>query len=203
MDDTFANIKNDRQADFNGLNSIFTDIHFTMEKEKDGALPFPDILVCRRNNGEIRTLVFRKTTDTLQMHSYKSEHPQTHKRRCVKVLFKRVETHCSTPKAKEEELLYLKRQFFLTCFPSSFIQKTLQKRPAAITGTRPDVWQAIPYVANTSEAVARLLKPQAIGVAHRQAGTLRSRLMTIKDRIDPSEHSSIVHRAQCKDCSSI
>ncbi len=64
------------------------------------------------------------------------------------------------------------------------------------------MWQAIPYIANISEAVARLLKPYGIGVAYRPAGTLRSRLMKIKDRIDPSEQSSIIYRTQCKDCTS-
>ncbi len=46
MDDTFAIIKNDRQLDFKTpLNSIFTDIQFPMEEEKDGALPFLDVRV--------------------------------------------------------------------------------------------------------------------------------------------------------------
>ncbi len=53
-----------------------------------------------------------------------------------------------------------------------------------------------------SEAVARLLKPYGVGVARRLAGKLHSRLMRIKDRVDPSEQSSVTHRDQCKDCSS-
>ncbi len=75
-----------------------------MEEEKGGTLPFLDVLVRRRDNGELTTSVFRKTTNTLQMLSYKSIHPQAHRRSYVKTLFKRVETHCSTPEAKEEEL---------------------------------------------------------------------------------------------------
>ncbi len=109
VDENFTIIKSDRQAAFKAhLNSIFTDIQFKMEEEKNGALPFLDVLVRRRDNGELTTSVFRKTTNILQMLSYKSNHPQTHKRSCVKPLFKRVETHCSTPEAKEEELRYLK-----------------------------------------------------------------------------------------------
>ncbi len=135
-----------------------------MEEEKDGALPFLDALVRRRDNGELTTSVFRKTTNTSQMLSYKSNHPQAHKRSCVKTLFKRVEAHCSTPEAKEEELRYLKRQFSLNGNPSSFVQKTLRKRPAGSTIARPSMWQAIPYIANISEAVTRLLKPHGIGV---------------------------------------
>ncbi len=56
-----------------------------------------------------------------------------------------------------------------------------------------------PYIADISEAVARLLKPYRVGVAH-CPGTLHSRLMRIKDRVDPSEQSSIIYTAQCKDC---
>ncbi len=132
---------------------------------------------------------------------YKSNHPQTHKRSGVKTLFKRVATHCSTPEAIEEELPYLKRQFSLSDYPNSFVQKTLRNRPAGSTVARQSIRKAIAYIANISEAVARLLKLYGSGVVHRRAGTLRSRLMTMKDRIDPSEQSSIIYRAQCKDCS--
>ncbi len=172
VDDTFTIIPGGRQTDFKAhVNSIFTDIQFTMEEEKYGVLPFLDILVRQRDNGELTTSVFRKTTNTLQMLSFNSNRPQTYKRSCVKTLSKRVETRCSTPEAKEEELRYLKRQFSLNGYPSSFIQKTLRKRPAGSTIARPSMWQAIPTIANISEAVARLLKPYGIGVAHRPAGT--------------------------------
>ncbi len=162
-----------------------------MEEEKDEALPFLDVLVRRRDDGELTTSVFRKTTNTLQMLAYNTNHPQAHKRSCVKTLFKRVEKHCSTPEAKEEELRYHKRQLSPNGYPSSFVQKTLRKRPAGSTIARPSIWQANPYIANISKAVARFLKPHGIGVAHRPAGTLRSRLMRIKDRIDPSEQSPV------------
>ncbi len=50
--------------------------------------------------------------------------------------------------------------------------------------------------------IATHQKPNGVGVAQRLAGTLRSRLMRIKDPVDPSEQSSIIYRAQCKDSSS-
>ncbi len=54
---------------------------------------------------------------------------------------------------------------------------------AGSTVARSSAWQAIPYI-------ARLLGPHKIGVVHPPAGTLRSRLMRIKDRIDPKEQSN-------------
>ncbi len=58
----------------------------------------------------------------------KCKHPQAHNGRFVKTLMKRLDTHCHTSEAKEEELRYLKRQFSLNGYPRSFDQKTLRKR---------------------------------------------------------------------------
>ncbi len=163
-------IKSSRQANFTTYqNSIFTDIHFMVEVEKDGVLPFLDVLAHRRNNGELTTSVFRKTPNTLQILSYNSNHPQTDERSRVETLFKRMDTHCITLEAKKKK--------HVTSSP---------------TVERPSLWQAIPYTANISEAVARLLKPYGIRVAHRPAGKLRSRLMRIKDGVDSIEQSSII-----------
>ncbi len=68
----------------------------------------------------------------------------TQKKLRKKKLFKRVETHCSTPEAKEEELRYLTRQFSLNGYPISFVQKTLRKRPAGSAVARSSIWQVIP-----------------------------------------------------------
>ncbi len=93
MADTFVIIESGREADFKThLNSIFPDIPFTMEEEKDGVLPFLNVLVRRRDNGELTTSVL----------SFNSNHPQTHKRSCVKTLLI-VETHYSTPEATSRD----------------------------------------------------------------------------------------------------
>ncbi len=58
VDETFAVIKRGRQADFKAHPySIFMDIQFTMEEEEDGALSFLDVLVHRRDDGELKTSV--------------------------------------------------------------------------------------------------------------------------------------------------
>ncbi len=57
-------------------------------------------------------------------------------------------------------------------------------------------------IANISEAVTRLLRPYGVGVSDRPSGTLASRQMRIKDRVDLSEQPSIIYRDQCKEYSS-
>ncbi len=44
-------------------------------------------------------------------------------------------------------------------------------------------WQDTPIAANMAEAVARLIKPYEVRVAHGQAGTLHSRLLKSKTRV--------------------
>ncbi|VDN23609.1 unnamed protein product [Dibothriocephalus latus] len=59
--DTFVIIERSRLADFRNLpNGIFPDIQFTREEESARLLPFLDVLVTRRPNGELSTTVYRK-----------------------------------------------------------------------------------------------------------------------------------------------
>ncbi|XP_048519274.1 uncharacterized protein LOC125503262, partial [Dendroctonus ponderosae] len=46
------------------VNSINPKIQFTMEVEKDGRLPFLDVLVTRKANGKLAHTVYRKPTHT-------------------------------------------------------------------------------------------------------------------------------------------
>ncbi|BHF79918.1 hypothetical protein SprV_0702304200 [Sparganum proliferum] len=83
------------------LNSVDPDIQFTMEAETNNQLPFLDVLVRRCTTGQLQTAVFRKSTDTRQILHFNSNHLLSHKRTCVRTLFRRVETHSSTLKDKK------------------------------------------------------------------------------------------------------
>ncbi len=144
-----------------------------------------------------RTSIHR-TTNFLQVLSFNSNHPQTHRRRCVKTLFKRVETHCSTPEAKEEEMRYLKRQVSLNGNPNSFLKKDSAKKTNRHRHGNTEPLASYPLYGQhlwSSRAPTQTLWS-------RSCPSSRSPLMRIKDRVDPSEQPSIIYRAQCKDCSS-
>ena len=67
VDDTFVAWSHELEeldAFLSHLNSRHPNIQFTMENEKDGALPFLDVLVTRKPNGKLGHRVHRKPTHT-------------------------------------------------------------------------------------------------------------------------------------------
>ncbi|BHF63057.1 hypothetical protein SprV_0200604600 [Sparganum proliferum] len=105
VDDTFVIIERDQVlTSQDHINAVFPDIQFTMEEEENNQLAFLDVLVCRKDCGGLKTKVFRKATNTMQVLNFNSNNPISHKRSCVRTLYRRVETHCSEPEDKIAEL---------------------------------------------------------------------------------------------------
>ena len=66
-------------------------IKFTYESEDEKRMPFLDILIVRKPNGQLRLLVYRKKTHTDQYLNFASHHPLQHKLSVVRTLL----TRCS------------------------------------------------------------------------------------------------------------
>ncbi|BHF84196.1 hypothetical protein SprV_0902734600 [Sparganum proliferum] len=202
VDDTFVIIKREMVQTFhNVLNSVSPDIQFTMEAENNNELPFLDVLVHRNPNGHLKTTVYRKAANTRQILSYHSKHPLSHKRSCVRTLYKRADTHCSEPDDKRSELRHLQRLFMANGYPRNFIERNRQSVPSRSPVTeRPKVWRAFPYIDGVSEAVSRLLRPLGIGIAHRPESTIRHLVMRPKTPLPPGEITNVIYRIQCSSC---
>nr|VZI33757.1 unnamed protein product [Spirometra erinaceieuropaei] len=169
-----------------------------MEEEKESKLSFLDVLICRQPDGKLSTSVYRKPTNTLQMLSYNSNHPLQHKRSCVRTLYRRVETHCSTPVAKLDEMKLLQELFRANGYPRTFVERSRkQPRMRNEEPIQPKSRRSIPYMKGVSEAVAGSLVPLGIGVAHRPDSTIRRQVMRPKDPILKQEMSVVVYRLQC------
>ncbi|BHF76657.1 hypothetical protein SprV_0501975600 [Sparganum proliferum] len=202
VDDTFVIIKREMVQEFhNALNSVSPDIQFTMEAENNKQLPFLDVLVHRKPSGHLKTTVYRKATNTSQILSYHSKHPLSHKRSCVRTLYKRAETHCSEPDDKRLELRNLQRLFMANGYPRNFIERNRQPGPSRNSVTeRPKIWRALPYIDGVSEAVSRLLRPLGIGIAHRPESTIRNLVMRPKTPLPRDETTNVIYRIQCSSC---
>ena len=87
VDDTFCILNKDHINDFHShLNSIYSHIQFTIEKEHNFSLPFLDVLVKRNSrNGNttthsfLSTTIYRKSTHTNRYLHYTSHHPKHQK----------------------------------------------------------------------------------------------------------------------------
>ncbi len=105
VDDTFVIVKrSEKAALFEKINSIIPGITFTEEEENANQFPFLDVLLQRSQDDALKTTVYRKPTHTDQLLQANSNHPISAKVAFIKPLFDRVETHCSTPQAKLEEI---------------------------------------------------------------------------------------------------
>nr|VZI42206.1 unnamed protein product [Spirometra erinaceieuropaei] len=198
VDDTFVVIDRDQLLTFKEcLNAVFPDIQFTMEEEENNQLAFLDVLICRKDCGGLKTKVFRKSTNTMQVLNFNSNHPISHQRSCVRTLFRRVETHCSEPEDKIAELQYLRRVFKANGYQSNFVNRCIRKMDEKPNRRDTKVWRALPHVKNVSEAVGRLLAPLGVGVAHRPEPTIRRQLMKPKEPLPRQETSGVVYRIWC------
>ncbi|XP_072427995.1 uncharacterized protein [Chiloscyllium punctatum] len=181
------------------INATLTEIRFTREEEQDNQLPFLDMMVQRTPNGEFTTKVYRKATHTDQVLNYESNHPNTHKRSCIKTLFKRATTHCSTPELqKEEEHLY--NVFTKNGYLCNFINRCLRERQRNEDMPQPKGLATLPYIKSISELTARLLRPLGLITAHKPTAALRQQLTRTKDPILSMSKTNVVYKIPCKDC---
>nr|VZI05851.1 unnamed protein product [Spirometra erinaceieuropaei] len=75
LDDTFVFIDRDQLLTFKEhLNAVFPEIKSTMEAEENNRLTFLDVLVCRKDCGGLKTKVFRKATNTMQVLNFNNNH---------------------------------------------------------------------------------------------------------------------------------
>nr|VZI05255.1 unnamed protein product [Spirometra erinaceieuropaei] len=203
VDDTFVILPQDMKESFRSkLNSIFPQIQFTMEEEKDGEIPFLDVQVSRQEDGALQTGVFRKTTDTAKILHYSSNHPwHINAVACGHSSY--ISTHCSTEAEKLRERKSLWRLVLSNGYPRSFINKCLYQRHMKTDGEqkqKPEFFRALPYMSDVSEATERMLRPLNVGLGHRPEVTIRRLLMRPKGRLPPEDTSGIVYRINCLDC---
>ncbi|VDN11994.1 unnamed protein product [Dibothriocephalus latus] len=99
----------------------------------------------------------------MQVLNFNSNHPISHKRSCVRTLYRRIETQCSEPEDKVTEIQYLRRMFGENGYPRDFVNWCMRRRDEPQNRTDPKFWRTIPYVKNMLEAHGRLLAPLAQG----------------------------------------
>ena len=106
------------------INSLHSNITFTLEIEKEGQLPFLDVLI-QRNHNTLETRVYRKPTHTNQYLNFKSHQHPCVKFGIVQCLTKRAIAICSKHHL-QEELDLLKDVFVANGYPKKNVNELMK-----------------------------------------------------------------------------
>ena len=210
VDDVFATVKtNEIDNVLQTINNATDNITFTVEQEHDNQLAFLDVLLTKNDDGTLNTQVYRKGTHTDQVLNYNSNHPTAHKISCVKTLFKRIDTHCNTQQAKQDERNYLYKTFRKNNYPTKFINRFTKRKRTTQLKHNPHNEQktekqrlTLPYIKTVSEITARLLKHHNVDVAHKPTNKLRTTFTGHKDKTEQLQRANAIYTFSCHNCTS-
>ena len=218
VDDTFVVIQKTKEDSFfNHLNTIDERIQFTREESRsDGSMPFLDTLVTINGDGSLSTKVYRKKTHTDLYLQWDSHHSIAAKYSVINTLHHRARAVCSNKQLLEEEEEHLKNVLPENKYPmwalnrmkiknkASSIQA--QRRPKntnanTTTGSKKS-YMVLPYVKGLSESMKNVGKKHGIQTYFKGGNTIKSLLMTPKDKDHITKKSGIIYRFKCNrvDC---
>ena len=154
------------------LNSINTNIKFTIEIESEGSIAFLDTKTTRQDDGSITLSVYKKATHTDRYLDFKSHHHPQHKHSVERTLMDRAK---NIPSTEEEALRETKRvaEALTDNYPTNFIyngRQLIRQQEVNDTGQRGMV--ILPYAKGFSERITKVLRGFNIKVAHKPIRTI-------------------------------
>ncbi|XP_046397785.1 uncharacterized protein LOC124164499 [Ischnura elegans] len=137
-----------------------------MVVEKDGCLPFLDVLVTKKPNGKLGHGVYRKATHTDRYLHASSHHHPTQKAALISTLVHRaysISDQLSLPAEKQHLVTALASNGYhsdMVLKRTAKMERKLKNKTPSPKTEKPKAagYATIPYVAGTSEKIARLLK---------------------------------------------
>jgi predicted GIY-YIG superfamily endonuclease len=147
------------------LNSFHHKVQFTHETEKDGTIPFLDILIKRTGNGKFEYNIYRKPTHTDKYLDWDSIHPSAHKTTVVNTLVQRALKICSE-KNLQNELAHIKNVLInRNNYPKKWVTNSMNRVITEFHKKLPKLPEELPrvilpYVKGLTESVARLISRQ-------------------------------------------
>ena len=189
------------------LNNQHRGIQFTMEEESGCKLPFPDVLVTKKDD-RLLTSVYRKPTHTERYIPFNSHHHRKTITGVLRGMRDRAHRICD-PSTKREELHHLEEVFQANGFPPALVTKTLQASPRQSSppppteDSQPEEPQktlCTPYVQGFSEKLERILAPLGIRSIFSSARTLKRTQMRVKSRLPDDKRRGVVYQILCNNC---
>ena len=147
-----------------------------------------------------RTTVYRKPTHTDRLLDQTSYNPTSHKATTVRTLTRRAQVVYDSRDSLTDETKHLNTVFIKNNYRTDFIKRNTYVRPNDSSNNSCTTTATIPYIRGTSEAIARILQPYNIRVAHKSIFTLQRLLADVKDKDEPEDRPGAVYKIKCSDC---
>ena len=192
------------------INNQDPHIQFTVEEpSQQGTLPFLDTLVTTELNNTFTTSVYRKPIHTDQYLHWDSNHFITAKQSIYKTLAHRVKIVSSNQKALNQELLHISRALQACQYPNWVLNQLQHKfqrnnQPSQennhnsnstnnnTNSNNRNITIVVPYIQGTGEKIKKVCKSKGIPVHFMGTNTLRTLLVTPKDKDPVKEENAML-----------
>lgn len=163
-----------------------------MELEKEGKLPFLDVLVTRKQDGTLGHAVYRKPTHTMRYLHAESHHHPAQKFGVLNTLINRA-IHISDKESINQEKSTLFKSLERNGYKKSLINKSFQKQRNNIEHKKSQTlgtveeenrkFVILPFVKGTSEKLGRIFKKHSIKTVFKPPSKIKDFLRPAKDKI--------------------
>ena len=202
------------------LNYKHPKIEFTLEREKNGILPFLDLSITRLPDRLI-TKVYRKETHTQKYAHWKSNLSKNCKLGVLKGLIHRAHLFCDLKEDLLSELELLRNVFISNGYPRRLVDRTINNswkvelKKQVYTSLseegildheeeeeNPGYYNTLnaPYIAGFSERLAKDLKGIDVGVTFCKGRTLYNSFCRLKPPCSKDMRKNVVYCIGCKSC---
>ncbi|XP_053691137.1 uncharacterized protein LOC128739666 [Sabethes cyaneus] len=213
-DDIFSIIKKgELETILAAMNGTHRNIHFTYELEKDGKLPFLDIIIIRQiESTETEIEIYRKPTNTKRVIPSSSNHSHQHKMAAFHHMTHRMETLPLSELGKQKELAHILEIAKLNGYKETTIQNMISKKRrdeykkslTTLTPITPELKRvAVEYDGNITRPLRQKMRKFGIDLVYTSRNNqLKNKLGSTKDPIEEQRKSG-VYEISCPQCEKV
>lgn len=205
VDDLFAVIKKaDEEIILDTLNAYHNKIKFTVEKEKDGTLPYLDMMIIN-DNSKIITNWYAKPTSSGRMINFYSTQPLQMKLNTGKSFIKKV-VQLSHKNYLQQNLEKIRNILSMNNYPSyitnDLIDKVLKNdanRNTCQEEKEKRNFYSVPYIPRLTEtkSLKGIIKDKTTTIAHKSNKTTRHLFNKNKSKLDKLKQNNVVYEIKC------
>ena len=210
MDDVIRSISGEHvESKLTELNNIHPNLKFTVEYERDGQIPYLDMLLIREGK-KVQSSWYCKPTDTGLVMNYHAMAPRRYKRGVVSGFVHRIHRACSTWQNFHLGLVKAKQVLEKNQYPSNFyepiirdtIEKIVLKTGKKDEDDQQDSYRIkLQYRGFTTEQFVKRLKESGAPIqVVLTVQKIKSALPSLKSTVPKMLKSNVVYQIKCPRC---